>query len=75
MVIEYDWRDMPVAFRFYSSIPSAIDANDSGEYSISSTEKDLYRYMASQGSGVTPLSQVVMLYDASGNRVIKMEGR
>jgi YD repeat-containing protein len=84
MVIEYDWRDMPIAFRFYSSLPAGIQAHPSGsgEYVITApfeSEHDLYNYMARQASsptsGVTLLSQVVMCYDASGNRVLKMESK
>jgi YD repeat-containing protein len=79
MVIEYDWRDMPVAFRFYSAIPTTIgEASGTGQFQIalSEGETDLYRYMARKVTdGLTLLSQVVMCYDASGNRVLKMESK
>jgi hypothetical protein len=81
MVIEYDWRDMPIAFRFYSSIPTSIGVSASGQYEFASSEllKDLYQHMVKKAStptsGVTLLSQVTMCYDASGNRVLKMESK
>ncbi len=78
MVIEYDWRDMPVAFRFYSSIPPKVSVNNSGQYVLEDliNGEDLYQYMARKvAGGLTLLSQGVMCYDASGNRVLKMESK
>jgi YD repeat-containing protein len=79
MVIEYDWRDMPVVFRFYDAIPSEVSADDNGLVVVDDDETDLYKFMANQSGGSSPaitlLSQVIMLYDASGNRVMKMEGK
>jgi YD repeat-containing protein len=82
MVVEYNFLDMPIAFRFYDNIPSTVTATATGtpgQYEIASSENetDLYRYMAAKSASgdITLRSQVVMLYDASGNRVMKMEVR
>jgi YD repeat-containing protein len=86
MVVEYNFLDMPIAFRFYDNIPAAITSaltgsNKNGQYTIATSEgeTDLYRYMATKTTAttgrITLRSQVVMLYDASGNRVMKMEVR
>jgi hypothetical protein len=60
MSIAYDWRDMPVTFSFYSA-QQDLSPNGLGE----------------RGSGSLVASQVVsrvsMYYDASGNRVYKVE--
>jgi hypothetical protein len=69
MVIEYDWRDMPVKFKFYDEIPSAPPMFNSKGTLFS----DASSYFESAHK--TMLSQVVMLYDASGNRALKMGGK
>jgi len=56
MTIEYDWRDMPILFRFYSSIPGNLTWTNLG-----SIDPGLL------------VSQVAMMYDAAGNRVLKTE--
>ena len=59
VVVLYDWRDMPVAFEFYASIPDVnIEWGDCRDFKA--------RF------GVEPASKVTMMYDASGNRVLKM---
>jgi hypothetical protein len=68
MVIEYDWRDMPITFRFYNELPETYPLIGPGTF-----DGDPKAYVESQGK--TLVSQVVMLYDASGNRVLKMEGK
>ena len=69
MAVEYDWRDMPVTFRFYNEIPAALPPLDSrGTLGVN----PLTYFESAQK---TLLSQVIMLYDASGNRVLKMEGK
>lgn len=82
MVVEYNYLDIPIAFRFYDNIPATITATATGtpgQYEIASSENetDLYRYMAAKSAAgdITLRSQVLMLYDASGNRVMKMEVR
>jgi YD repeat-containing protein len=74
MVIEYDWRDLPVTFRFYNDLTYANITKNTTTGTC--TIPDLYRYMetlvAATGSRVHHLSTVCMLYDASGNRVCKM---
>jgi RHS repeat-associated protein len=60
MAIEYDWRNMPVKFTIFSSISGTI-----------STWQDVVDYITNNHDLVT--SEVVMTYDASGNRVKKEE--
>jgi YD repeat-containing protein len=80
MVIELDWRDMPVHFRFYNSIPvssTQIDVDSRGSYVIMDSGCsgcDLYEYlkMCVDNASIQLKSTVTMLYDASGNRVLKM---
>ncbi|MBN1576040.1 MAG: hypothetical protein JW913_05780 [Chitinispirillaceae bacterium] len=71
MVAEYDWRDMPVTYRFYSAIPSGITKNSAG----TGTNSNLYEYMRSKvDDGTIQLaSTVIMLYNAAGERVSKIE--
>ena len=71
MVIEYDWRDMPVAYRFYSAIPSGITKDDKG----TCTNGNLYAFLDQKVSEeeISLLSTVTMYYDAGGNRVGKVE--
>lgn len=69
MTVEVDWRDMPVAFRFYNEMPAELPAFDSR----GTLQVDPRTYFESAHK--TLLSQVIMLYDASGNRVLKMEGK
>lgn len=82
MVIELDWREMPVLFRFYDSIPfspAGIGVDASGTYTINDTECpgcDLYEYLEhlEKNSSINLLSTVTMIYDAAGNRVCKISG-
>jgi hypothetical protein len=53
MAISYDWRDMPVSFKFYDNNP-AVASNSSLDF-----------------TGCNLVSEVRMVYDASGNRVLK----
>jgi YD repeat-containing protein len=55
IVTIYDWRDMPVMFKFYLSLPSDINWPVTGL-----DESQL-------------VSQVAMMYDAAGDRVLKTE--
>jgi RHS repeat-associated protein len=60
MAIEYDWRNMPVKFTVFSSINSTLTSwQDVVDYTNNTTYRSL----------VT--NEVVMTYDASGNRVKK----
>lgn len=61
MGIVYDWRNMPVEFRFYKSIPDDVKWYEAGN--LENTR------------GVKLLSVVSMLYDASGDRVLKRESK
>jgi hypothetical protein len=83
MVIQYDWRDMPVCFTFYRNIPagesstSKIKPDSKGTFQINDSRiaiDDLYKYCAwASGQGeMEVISTVYMLYDASGNRVMKI---
>lgn len=69
MVVEVDWRDMPVTFRFYNEMPEALPLIDNQ----GTLQVDPRTYFESAHK--TLLSQVIMLYDASGSRVLKMEGK
>jgi hypothetical protein len=81
MIIEYDWRDMPVRLNFYNSIPDKISCDNHGTFQNIDTDPvmknyNLYEYMnskVSENSGVRLLSSVRMVYDASGSRVLKLE--
>lgn len=78
MVVQYDYRDLPVFFRFYSSIPSQIMPDAEGIIQITGYTGSIYDYMEERikesGSTLKLVSIVSMLYDANGNRVIKSEG-
>jgi RHS repeat-associated protein len=58
MVLIYDWRNLPVEFRFYSSIPPAIknwvDVKNTANF-----------------GNVIYLKRIKMLYDGANNRVLK----
>jgi YD repeat-containing protein len=62
MVVTYDWRNLPVKFSFYKDIPVGPLWNR-----VLSSYYDIQWH---QFSG-TLVSEVIMTYDASGNRVKK----
>ena len=63
MLIDYDWRNMPIHFKFFDQIPqSAINA---GWYNLE------YNITHATPTFGTLLNQVDAMYDVSGNRVIK----
>jgi hypothetical protein len=59
LVITYDWRDMAVSFRFYSRLPDLAELNWSTLHQLDSR------------TDLALLSEVIMIYDADGNRVLK----
>jgi len=72
MVAEYDWRDMPIAFRFYTNLEKAgLTGDIRGNY----MGDDLYGYIDSKvdDGTLTLRESVIMLYNADGDRVCKME--
>lgn len=72
MIVEYDWRNLPITYRFYNTIPSGITKNpNTGSY----TNNDLYSYVKSKVDDKTVqlLSTVVILYNAAGHRIGKLE--
>ncbi|MBN1759622.1 MAG: hypothetical protein JW863_14945 [Chitinispirillaceae bacterium] len=73
MVIEYDWRNQPVAFRFYDNDLTTLgiprDAN--GTYNLPIPVSSFMSGKVKSGD-INLVSSVVMLYDAGGNRVCKM---
>jgi len=80
MTICYDYRNLPIKYSFYDTIPAAIDANSKGDCKITNADASEYvnsleKYMDEQvvAGTVHLLSSVVMLYDADGNRVLKIE--
>lgn len=82
MVVEYDWRDLPISFRFYDTIPvsvTKIDTDVKGTYTIKDTACsgcNLYEYIDScvKDSVMQLVSSVAVLYDAAGKRVLKISG-
>jgi hypothetical protein len=72
MVIDYDWRNQPVAFTFFSELPAVASyVADGIVTNTANFSRDIKQDAIDQGK--TILSEVVMLYDAGGNRVTKIE--
>lgn len=84
MYISYDWKDMPIKYSFYSSLPvgdiasiekirpdtcGTISINDS-EYG--SRDPSLYIDWLYEKGDLTLLSTVQILYDCAGKRVLKV---
>jgi len=70
MLVEYDWRDMPIQFKFYNPVAaSVIQAADSA------ARADLWKNIKNnlETSGASLKALVQMAYDAGGNRVRKRE--
>jgi YD repeat-containing protein len=69
MTIRYDWRGLPVEFRFYGGALPSLEANidERGEY-----DGDVYATIHGY-SNTELVSTVSMFYDAGGNRVYKIE--
>jgi hypothetical protein len=71
MVVSYDWRNLPVKFSFYSTAfisTGAFDKpvnNRNGTVTSGEIAVLCHTHM--------PVSEVIMLYDADGNRVVKLE--
>jgi hypothetical protein len=70
MYIEYDYRNLPVAFRFYSNLSTIVSGTTTS--STGTADDNLFTNIKNSGAMV---SQVVMYYDASGNRVAKLESK
>jgi YD repeat-containing protein len=70
MAITYDWRNMPIKFTFYTGDPN-LSAYTGAAANGTLNKEDLAQ--AVQTANITVVSEVYMLYDANGNRVIKME--
>jgi len=64
MVIYYDWRNMPYSFRLYKRTATITDA-----YTTLTTPQLVETKLLAVGA--TFESEVKMLYDAGGNRVVK----
>lgn len=58
MTVEYDWRNMPVAFKFFKSLPNR---------EIAWSEVANLKFT----DGLVQSTEVQVMYDASGNRVWK----
>ncbi|MGA2506132.1 MAG: RHS repeat-associated core domain-containing protein [Chitinispirillaceae bacterium] len=58
MTVEYDWRNMPIRFNIYDTIPDDVATWDDVKSLVSNTS-------------VHRLHEIVMTYDAQGNRVKK----
>lgn len=63
MTVQYDYRNLPIRFSFFSDIPETVN-NESSVRNLESNPSAL---------GVTRSSFVRMTYDAGGNRVLKRE--
>lgn len=61
MAVSYDWRDLPVLFSFYD--------RTTGETSQLETEDDIENLQ--KNPAYSRLFRVKMIYDATGNRVLK----
>jgi len=59
MTITYDYNNLPAIFRFYSQIPSTIDGQPLAWSNVDKIDKSAL------------VSSVAVMYDASGNRVLK----
>jgi hypothetical protein len=70
MFIEYDWRNKPITFKFFNVIPSTVlqAADETARGNLWRTLKQNI-----EASGATLVSEVKMVYDAGGARVIKNE--
>ena len=71
MVIRYDWRNLPVTYKFYDDLSDAgITKNEVG----TCTNFDLYYEIKQKvdNNDMVLVSTVMMVYDAGGNRVCKM---
>lgn len=62
MVMFYDWRDMPVKFRFYADIPDDPELETTDAWNRIDAIDDAWGKI---------VSEVDMVYDASGARVLK----
>jgi hypothetical protein len=65
MVVTYDWRNLPVNFTFYSALLQNVDSYTNGIVTPAQ--------LALLQGNMTPVSDVLMLYDADGNRVLKIK--
>lgn len=89
MYISYDWRNLPIKFDFYNTLPvgptnsSKISPDPYGtmiitDNSYHSTDPtnyvDYIDWLRANGA-ITLLSSVQMYYDAAGKRVLKVEGK
>ena len=70
MVIEYDWRNLPVIFRFFDDLTGT--GISWGSYTGTCINSDLYEMLLNDGN-INLVSTVTMVYDAGGNRVAKIE--
>ena len=70
MVVEYDWRNLPVIFRFFDDLTGT--GISWSPYTGTCVNSDLYEMLLNDGN-INLVSTVTMIYDAGGNRVAKME--
>ena len=71
MVIYYDWRNMPVLFTFYNAEITGLNTYFSDTYKGIVSFEELVSVCTA--TTAVKLSQVIMLYDANGDRVAKIE--
>jgi len=73
MAVLYDWRNLPIAFYIYTDLPdSGLEINSDGEWEApEGTVHPFHQYLGYL-PGVEIVSRVIMMYDAQGNRVLKV---
>jgi len=76
--LPYAYDNLPIQFRFYKSIPAAVTTDARGTVVISDStfSGNIYQYLdhvSNTNIDYSLISKVTMLYDESGNRVLKME--
>jgi hypothetical protein len=77
-VIDYDWRNLPWRFRVYSTIPNSIIPGNNyvvnGIYFNSSSLGNVCsNYQQNHPTEMNVVSEVFIVYDANGERVLKIE--
>jgi hypothetical protein len=70
MTVLYDWRNLPIKFLFYAQ---GIQPPDFNSYVSAANGSITPQQLDAEFQGITPVSEVLMLYDTDGNRVAKIE--
>jgi YD repeat-containing protein len=73
MVVTYDWRNLPVKFSFYATPLSLSDLSTASGNTSATNGTITHEQLLQVCANLTSVSEVVMLYDADGNRVSKIQ--